>query len=161
MKKELLLKRLHSLNKTKQKNPKDSDYWFSLVNALKPFAAPNPWGPPTLGCPQPMGPPTQEGPQPMGAAITWGPYPWGFPSFVGTSPLGPLSRRTLGTPNFRAPKPWGPPSLGGPRAFGAPRPGLVGLVGNPPLALWNSDFGFMRHPRGSILQAMSKYYTRS
>jgi hypothetical protein len=64
----------------------------------------------------------------MGAANPWGPHPWGFPSFVGTSPLGPLSWRTLRNPNFRA------PSLGGPRALGAPRPGLVGLVGNQPLS---------------------------
>jgi hypothetical protein len=27
--------------------------------------------------------------------------------------------------------------------------------------LSNSDFGFMRHPRGSILQAMSRHYRRS
>jgi hypothetical protein len=25
----------------------------------------------------------------------------------------------------------------------------------------HSDFGFMRHPRGSILQAMSRHYRRS
>jgi hypothetical protein len=97
------------------------------------YGCPQPMGPPTHGGPQPMGtpnpwgPPTHGGPQPMGAVNPWGPYPWGFPSFVGTSPLGPLSPRTLGTPNFRA------LSLGGPRALGAPRPGLVGLVGNPPL----------------------------
>jgi hypothetical protein len=42
-------------------------------------------------------------------------------------PLEPLSRQTLGLPTL------GPQSLGGPRALGAPRPGLVGLVGNPPL----------------------------
>jgi hypothetical protein len=30
--------------------------------------------------------------------------------------------------------PLGASNFGGPRALGAPRPGLVGLVGNPPLA---------------------------
>jgi hypothetical protein len=90
-------------------------------------------GPPTLGCPQPMGPPTHGGPQPMGAANPWGPYPWGFPSFVGTSPLGSLNGEPWGPPTF------GPQSLGGPRALGAPRPGLVGLVGNPPLVVSTGD----------------------
>jgi hypothetical protein len=103
---------------TKTKKTKDSDYWFSLVNAPR-----NPLGP------QPMGPPNP-----------WGPNPWGHPSFVDTSPLGPLSRRTLWTPSF------GPPSLEVPWASGAPRPSLVGLVGNPPLSVtpcfewcWNWD----------------------
>jgi hypothetical protein len=48
------------------------------------LGAPNPWVPPTHG-----------------AANPWGPYPWGLPSFVGSSPLASLSRRTLGTSNFR------------------------------------------------------------
>jgi hypothetical protein len=65
----------------------------------------------------------------MGAANRWGPYPWGLSSFVETSLVGSLIRRTLGTSNFGTPKPWGP------RALGAPKAGLVGLVGNPPLPI--------------------------
>jgi hypothetical protein len=125
------LRLMHYLNETKPKKTKDSNYWFCLVNSpWNPLRPPTHEGPQSLGPPNPWGPPTHGGPQPMGAANPWSPYPWGLPSFVGTSPLGPLSRRTLGTPNF------GAPILGGPRALGAPRPGLVG---NPPLPAGRLD----------------------
>jgi hypothetical protein len=75
----------------------------------------------------------------MGAPNPWWPQPMGKPKFCGHQPFGVTEPASLGDPQlwgFRAlgaHEPWGPPSLGSPRALGAPKPSLVGLVGNPPL----------------------------
>jgi hypothetical protein len=112
MKKELLQKTaFFEWNKTKPKKTKDSDCWFSLLNApWNPLGPPTHGGPQPFGAPNPWGPPTHGGPQTMGAAI------------LGAPTLGDF--QALWTPTLLghwAGKPWGPPTLG-PQALGAPEP---------------------------------------
>jgi hypothetical protein len=79
-------------NETKPKKTKDSDYWFSLVNA------------PQIS----LGPPNH------GGALPKGPQPLGTPKLCGHQPFGATEPANHGDP---PPQLWGPQALGAPEPW--------------------------------------------